>query len=63
VLRFGGPPCVRIIPGKLKRVVRTTGRQDDHHYRLELGADIGTTIDVLHENERLGDVLDRIVTS
>ena len=63
MLRSGGPPYVRIILGELKRVVRTTGRQDDQHYRLKLGADLDTTIDVLHENERLGDVLDRIVTS
>ena len=63
MLRSGGPPCVRIIPGELKRIVRTTGRQDDQHYRLELGADLGTTIDVLRENERLGDVMDRIVAS
>jgi hypothetical protein len=42
---------------------RNTGIQGGQHYLFGLGADLGTTIDVLRENERLGDVMDRIVAS
>jgi cell division control protein 6 len=42
---------------------RNTGIQGGQHYLFGLGADLDTTIDVLRENERLGDVMDRIVAS
>jgi len=51
------------LAGVVNAMERNTGIQGGQHYLFELGADLGTTIDVLRENERLGDVMDRIVTS
>ena len=41
---------------------RNKSIQSGQHSLFELSADLGTPIDVLRENERLGDVMDRIVS-
>jgi len=51
------------LAGVVNAMERNTGIQGGQHYLFELGADLGTTIDVLRENERLGDVMDRIIAS
>ena len=48
------------LAGVVNAMERNQGIQGGQHYLFELGADLGTTIDVLQENERLGDVMDRI---
>lgn len=49
------------LAGVVNAMERNTGIRGGQHYLFELGVDLGMTIDVLQENERLGDVMDRIV--
>jgi hypothetical protein len=49
------------LAGVVNAMERNKGIQGGQHYLFELSADLGTTIDVLQENERLGNVMDRIV--
>jgi PII-like signaling protein len=41
---------------------RNKSIQRGQHYLFGLSADLGTIIDIIQENERLGDVMDRIVS-
>jgi hypothetical protein len=49
------------LPGVVNAMERNKDIQGGQLYLFEVSADLGTTIDVLQENERLGDVMDRIV--
>ena len=50
------------LAGVVNAMERNKSIQRGQHYLLGLSADPWTPIDVLQENERLGDVMDRIVS-
>ena len=48
--------------GVVNAMERNQSIQRGQHCLFELNADLGTPIDIPQENERLGDVMDRIVS-
>jgi cell division control protein 6 len=49
------------LSGVVNAIERNRGIRGGHHYLFELSTDLGMTIDVLEEGERLGNILDHIV--
>lgn len=48
------------LAGIVNTIERNEGIQGGQHYLFELNADLGVTIDILRENERLCDVMDHM---
>ncbi|EMA24903.1 Cdc6/Cdc18 family protein [Haloarcula marismortui] len=46
------------LAGVVNAIEKNQGLRGGHHYVFEVSADLGMTIDVLQENDRLGDAMD-----
>jgi len=46
------------LAGVVNAVEQNQGLRGGHHYVFEVSADLGMTVDVLQENDRLGDAMD-----
>lgn len=49
------------LSGVINALERNKGIRGGHHYVFELSTDLGMTIDVLKEGDRMGNILDQIV--